>query len=170
MKSRNSYWVSKLLAEKRALEFAEEHGLDLVTVIPSFVVGPFICPNLPGSLEAALAMVLGKPDLYNLLVNTNMVHVDDLVRAHIFLLEYPNAQGRYMCSSDVITIEEMSEFLSTNYPELSIPTVESLKEVKGRKCPVLSSKKLTDSGFEFRYGVKEMFDGAIQCCKEKGYL
>lgn len=69
-------------------------------------------------------IVSGKPDLYNLLVNTNMVHVDDLVRAHIFLLEYPNAQGRYMCSSDVITIEEMSEFLSTNYPELSIPTVE----------------------------------------------
>ena len=54
------YWISKTLVEKRALEFAQEHGLDLVTVIPPFIVGPFICPNLPTSVEAALAMIFGK--------------------------------------------------------------------------------------------------------------
>jgi hypothetical protein len=30
--------------------------------------------------------------------------------------------------------------------------------------------KLLESGFKFKYGVDEMFDGAIQCCKEKGFL
>jgi len=34
----------------------------------------------------------------------------------------------------------------------------------------VSSKKLQYSGFKFRYGLDEMFDGAIQCCKEKGIL
>ncbi|KAJ6390946.1 hypothetical protein OIU77_025035 [Salix suchowensis] len=34
------YFISKTLTEKRALEFAEEHGLDLVTLIPSYVLGP----------------------------------------------------------------------------------------------------------------------------------
>ncbi|KDP28755.1 hypothetical protein JCGZ_14526 [Jatropha curcas] len=164
------YWISKALTEKKALEFAVENGLELVTIIPSFVVGPFICPNLPASVEAALAMVLDKPDLYNLLLNTSMVHVDDLARAHIFLLEYPNAEGRYICSSDTLTIEEMSKFLSAKFPEFKIPTTESLKGFEGFKGPVLSSTKLTDSGFKFNYGLDEMFDGAIQCCKQKGYL
>ncbi|EEF36026.1 vestitone reductase [Ricinus communis] len=164
------YWVSKTLAEKKALEFAEEHGLDLVTVIPSFVVGPFICPNLPASVEAALAMIFGKSDLYNLLRNTSMVHVDDLARAHIFLFEHPNAKGRHICSSDRITIEEMSKFLSAKYPQFPIPTVDSLKDIEGFQGPALSSKKLLDYGFKFMYGLDEMFDGAIQCCKEKGHI
>ena len=53
-----------------------------------------------------------------------MVHIDDVARAHIFLLEHPEAKGRYICSKDTITMEEMSEFLSAKYPEYSIPTLE----------------------------------------------
>ena len=45
-----------------------------------------------------------------------------------------------------------------------------LKDVVGFKIPGVSSKKLLNSGFKFRYGLDEMFDGAIQCCKEKGIL
>jgi hypothetical protein len=54
-----SYMISKTLTEKAVLEFGEKHGLDVVTIIPSFVVGPFICPKLPGSVRSALAMVFG---------------------------------------------------------------------------------------------------------------
>ena len=54
-----SYMISKTITERAALDFAHEHGLDLVTVIPSFVVGPFICPRFPGSVNTALALVLG---------------------------------------------------------------------------------------------------------------
>lgn len=55
-----SYMISKTVTEKRALEFAAKHGLDLVTVIPSFVLGPFICHRLPSSVNFSLAMVFGK--------------------------------------------------------------------------------------------------------------
>lgn len=54
-----SYAISKALTERAALEFAEEHGLDLVTLIPSLVVGPFICPKFAGSVRASLALILG---------------------------------------------------------------------------------------------------------------
>ena len=54
-----SYMISKTITERSALDFAQEHGLDLVTVTPSFVVGPFICPRFPGSVNTALALVLG---------------------------------------------------------------------------------------------------------------
>ncbi|KAK4849435.1 hypothetical protein QYF36_024795 [Acer negundo] len=135
-----SYMISKTLTERAALQFAEEHGLDLVTLIPSFVVGPFICPKFPSSVRTSLAMVLGNKEEYAHLMNISMVHVDDVARAHIFLLEYPEAKG------------------------------SDLEEIKGYKVPELSSRKLLDTGFKYKYGLDEMFDGAIQCCKEKGYL
>ncbi|MBA0671423.1 hypothetical protein Goklo_023962 [Gossypium klotzschianum] len=145
-----SYMISKTLTERAALEFGTQHGLDVVTVIPSLVVG--------------------NQSEYSLLLNASIVHVDDLARAHIFLLEYPDAKGRYNCSSDTISLEKLSEFLGGKYPEFPIPSPESLGEIKGMKWPGVSSKKLLDTGFEFNCGVEEMFDGAIQCCKERGYL
>nr|XP_016476051.1 PREDICTED: vestitone reductase-like [Nicotiana tabacum]XP_016476052.1 PREDICTED: vestitone reductase-like [Nicotiana tabacum]XP_016476053.1 PREDICTED: vestitone reductase-like [Nicotiana tabacum]XP_016476054.1 PREDICTED: vestitone reductase-like [Nicotiana tabacum] len=56
-----SYVISKTLAEKAALEFAEKHGLDLVTVIPSWIHGPFLSPRFPESLRSAMAMIFGIP-------------------------------------------------------------------------------------------------------------
>ncbi|KAK8979882.1 hypothetical protein V6N11_066082 [Hibiscus sabdariffa] len=91
-------------------------------------------------------------------------------RAHIFLLEYSDAKGRHNCSSHIMNLKKLSEFLRAKYPEFPIPTPESLAETKGLECPGLSSKKLLDTGFKFNYGVEEMFDDAINCCKEKGYL
>lgn len=38
--------LSKTLAEKAGWEIAKEHGLDLVTINPSFVVGPVISSRL----------------------------------------------------------------------------------------------------------------------------
>ena len=42
-----SYLDSKIMAEKTALEFAEWHGLEVVTLVLPLVVVPFICPNMP---------------------------------------------------------------------------------------------------------------------------
>ena len=54
-----SYVISKTLTERAVLEFSEKNGLEVVTLIPSFVVGPFICPKLPGTVWITLAPVLG---------------------------------------------------------------------------------------------------------------
>ncbi|XVF71877.1 hypothetical protein PTKIN_Ptkin12aG0074900 [Pterospermum kingtungense] len=55
--SLGSYSISKTLTERAALEFASENGFEVVTVIPTCVVGPFICPKFPGSVQLALAML-----------------------------------------------------------------------------------------------------------------
>ncbi|XP_022757087.1 vestitone reductase-like [Durio zibethinus] len=164
----SSYAISKTLAEKAVVEFAAEHGLDLVTVIPPMVLGPFICPKMQGSVRAALSPILESRDDYSLLLNVAMVHIDDLSRALIFLLEHPEAKGRYNCSSDTVTIQKIVEILSTKYPEYKIK--DSLTDIEGTKLPGLSSKKLLDLGFKFKYGVEDMYDGAINSCKEKGFL
>ncbi|THG21403.1 hypothetical protein TEA_008499 [Camellia sinensis var. sinensis] len=135
-----SYYISKTLVERAALEFGEKHGLDLVSVIPSYVNGPFIGPHIPGSVSVSLAMIFGDQNQYKLINKVPMVHIDDVASAYIFLLDCPNAKG------------------------------SSLKDVGGFKYPDLSSKKLLDTGFKYKYGLEEMYDGAIQCCKEKGFL
>ncbi|KAM7466104.1 hypothetical protein LguiB_013666 [Lonicera macranthoides] len=166
-----SYYISKTLTERAAIDFANEHGLDLVTIIPTYIHGPFICPQCPGSVRASLAMIFGDLKLYKLLVNTPFVHIDDVASAHIFLFEYPNAKGRYICTATEISIDKLFEFLTARYLEYKIPPPNYfVEENKGVKYSTLTSKKLLDTGFKYKYGLEEMFDGAIECCKQKGIL
>ena len=65
----------------------------------------------------------GRNDPFSYL-QTPMVHVDDVARAHIFLLEHPNPKGRYNCSKCLGTIEKVTEIVSAKYPEFQIPTLE----------------------------------------------
>ncbi|XWS77211.1 hypothetical protein CRYUN_Cryun01aG0242200 [Craigia yunnanensis] len=166
-----SYLGSKISAEKTALEFAERHGLEVVTLVLPLVVGPFICPNMPPSVYVLLTMILGKQDDYKYIFGTyNMVHVDDVADAYIFLLEHPNAKGRYICSSVNISIQAMFEYLSTKYPEFEMLTMDRLKDFKVQMRSSLSSAKLWNSGFKFKYSIDQIFAGAIQCCKDTGIL
>lgn len=52
------------------------------------------------------------------------VHVDDVARAHIFLLECPKVKGRYICSCVDVTPDELSQFLRARYPQYQIPKFE----------------------------------------------
>nr|WET52736.1 oxidoreductase 8 [Callicarpa americana] len=165
-----AYMVTKTLTERIALDFAEKHGLDLVTVLPSWIHGPFVCPYCPDSVYVCMALILGDKKFYQSLVRTSLVHVDDVVRAHIHLFEYPKAKGRYICSYADITIDKLHEFLSERYPEYELPTTESLKDLTPVTFPGLSSKKLLETGFKFENGLGEMFDGAVISCKEIGLL
>nr|DAD18700.1 TPA_asm: hypothetical protein HUJ06_020163 [Nelumbo nucifera] len=49
-----AYAVSKTIIEREVLPFADEHGLDVVTVLPSMVVGPFMSPKYVPSLFLTL--------------------------------------------------------------------------------------------------------------------
>lgn len=54
-----SYGISKTETERAVLEFAEKNPIELVTLIPSWIHGPFVCPNLPGFVHSSLALFLG---------------------------------------------------------------------------------------------------------------
>ncbi|KAH0723563.1 hypothetical protein KY285_006104 [Solanum tuberosum] len=69
------------------------------------------------------------------------VHVDDVARAHMFLLECLKVKGSCL---KVMT--------------------------KAFKFPCLSSKKLLDDGFKYNYDLGDMYDGAIASCKQVGFF
>ncbi|PIN25767.1 Flavonol reductase/cinnamoyl-CoA reductase [Handroanthus impetiginosus] len=163
---RGSYKVTKALTERLALDFGEKNGLDVVCVLPGWVHGPFIGPRCPESVCICMALIFGDKKNCERLMRTCLVHVDDVARAHIHLFEYPNAKGRYICSSNDITIDELHQLLSARYPQFQIPSPDSWKEIPPVSFPGLSSKKLLETGFKFENGLEEMFDGAIKSCKE----
>ncbi|KAL6130739.1 hypothetical protein ACLB2K_069118 [Fragaria x ananassa] len=164
------YVAAKTKTGQAALEFAEKNGLEIVTLIPPLVIGGFLCNTLPSSVYLFLCMIQGNEHLYGYLKNKSMVHIDDLVSAHIFLFENPDAKGRCICSLAKVSLEEMSRCLSAKYPEYQIPTADSLKGIEGHKMCGCSSQKLLNSGFKFKNGLEDMFDGAVQSCREKGFL
>eukprot|EP00253_Pinus_taeda_P013968 PITA_13968 len=163
------YFVSKTLAEKAAWEFAEKNNIDLITIIPTLVVGPFIMQTMPPSMITALALLTRNEPHYMILRQVQLVHLDDLCMSHIFLYEHPKAKGRYICSSHDVTIIQLAKMLAEKYREYNIPTQFTDADESLQTVP-FPSKKLLDMGFKFKYTMEEMFDGAIQCCREKGLL
>ncbi|XP_042024504.1 vestitone reductase-like [Salvia splendens] len=164
------YIVTKAVAEKAAIELAAELGLDLVSVNPTWITGPFICPNFPDSVYVSLALILGDKGHYQHLKESSLVHVDDVAQAHIHLFEYPEAKGRYIVAAEQFEIGELSDFLSVKYPQYKMPSPDSWKDVAAVKLSGLSTKKLEATGFKYENGLGEMFDGAIKSCKERGFI
>nr|AIY51701.1 dihydroflavonol 4-reductase [Penstemon barbatus] len=162
------YFVSKILAEKAALGPAKENNIEFISIIPPVVVGPSITPTFPPSLITALSPITGNEAHYSIIKQGQFVHLDDISEAHIFLFEYPKAEGgRYICSSHDATIYDIANLIKEKWPEYYIPT-----EFEGidKDIPVVrfSSKKLMDMGFKFKYTLEDMFREAIESCREKG--
>ncbi|XP_062020296.1 bifunctional dihydroflavonol 4-reductase/flavanone 4-reductase-like [Rosa rugosa] len=163
------YFVSKTLAEQEAWKFAKENNIDFITIIPTLVIGPFLMPAMPPSLVTGLSPLIGKESHYSIIKQCQFVHLDDLCQSHIYLYEHPKAEGRYICSSHDATIHETAKLLREKYPEYNVPTTfkgieENLPKVH------FSSKKLLETGFEFKYSLEDMFVGAVDTCKAKGLL
>jgi anthocyanidin reductase len=123
------YAVSKNLAERTALQYGKEYDLDVVTIIPVLVAGSSITPDVPSTVQAALSLLTGIPHqlqklkvLQMLLGCIPLVHVDDLSSAHVFLMENPSAEGRYICCPINTSLPHLAQYLSKRYPQYSVPT------------------------------------------------
>jgi bifunctional dihydroflavonol 4-reductase/flavanone 4-reductase len=49
------------------------------------------------------------------------VHTVDVCSAHIFLMEHPSAEGRYICSSQSFSLRELGDFCCKRYPQFNLP-------------------------------------------------
>ncbi|XP_017413363.1 dihydroflavonol 4-reductase isoform X3 [Vigna angularis] len=155
--------------KQEAWKFAKENGMDFITILPTLVVGPFLPPSMPSSIITALSPILGREEHYGIIRQGKLVHIEDICLAHIFLFEEAKAEGRYICNARDVTIHEIAKLINKKYPEYKVPTEfekigDELEAVK------LSSKKLKDLGFEFKYSVEDMYTEAIDACREKGLL
>lgn len=148
-----------MLLEKEASRFAAEHGMSLVTVCPALTIGAAPAPNVQTSVPCSLSLLSGDEAAFAVLraIETEagtleLVHVDDLCRAELFVAEEEAASGeRYICCSHNITIVELARFLSNKYPQYTVKTKLLSGELLEKPRMHLSSEKLIRDGFEFKY-------------------
>uniref|UniRef100_A0A7N0T1Z0 NAD-dependent epimerase/dehydratase domain-containing protein n=1 Tax=Kalanchoe fedtschenkoi TaxID=63787 RepID=A0A7N0T1Z0_KALFE len=115
------YALSKTLAERAAWEFCTQNNIDLVTVLPSFVVGPSLPPELCSTASDVLGLLKGETHRFEWQGRMGYVHIDDVASCHILVFEHEDAGGRFLCSADVVENNELAALLSKWYPTLPIP-------------------------------------------------
>ncbi|XP_051130799.1 tetraketide alpha-pyrone reductase 1 [Andrographis paniculata] len=160
------YVLSKTLAEKAAWEFCEDNNIDLVTVLPSFVIGPSLPPILCSTASDVLGLLKGETEKFKWHGRMGYIHIDDVAYTHILLYENESAKGRYLCSSTVVDNDELTAILAARYPNLPIP-----KRFENLERPFydLNVFKLKALGMKFR-SLEEMFDDCVKSLIEQGHL
>ncbi|CAN8230316.1 unnamed protein product [Cochlearia groenlandica] len=168
------YVLSKLVSEEEAFRYAKEKGIDLISVITTTVSGPFITSYVPSSVQVLLSPITGDMKLYGIISAVNkrmgsigLVHIEDICMAHLFLMEHSKAKGQYICCVDSIALNELLIQHFYNKFHCKVQKVEDDDHDDGeeRQCmmmkPMISSKKLIELGFEYKYGVEEIINQTI---------
>uniref|UniRef100_A0A2N9J7I1 NAD-dependent epimerase/dehydratase domain-containing protein n=1 Tax=Fagus sylvatica TaxID=28930 RepID=A0A2N9J7I1_FAGSY len=160
------YALSKTLAERAAWEFCNKNGIDLVTILPSFVIGPSLPQDLCSTASDVLGLLKGEKEKFQWHGRMGYVHIDDVALCHILVYENQTAHGRYLCSSTVLDNDELASLLATRYPSLPIP---KWFEPTNRPFYEFNTSKLKSFGFKFKC-IQEMFDDCIASLVEQGHL
>ncbi|KAE8728555.1 salt overly sensitive 1 [Hibiscus syriacus] len=148
------YPASKTLAEKEAWRFAEEKT-SISLPFPSLMTGnDFLINTLKGMqmLSGSISIKLWKT----------------YVERMFFLAEQESASGRYICCAVNSSVPELAKFLHKRYPEFEVPT--DFGDCPSKAKLIISSEKLINEGFSFKFGIEEIFDQTVEYLKDKGLL
>ncbi|KAI4374749.1 hypothetical protein MLD38_012706 [Melastoma candidum] len=171
------YALSKLLTEEAAFEYAHRNSLDLVSVISPTIAGPFLTSTIPSSIQFLLSPITGDDELYRILSAVNdrigsiaLAHVEDICNAHIFLMEQPKPEGKYIGCAGSCSLTELEKNLQEFYPWASFKIKRAVDEEAGLTPPVISSEKLRNLGFQFKHGLEDAIQAAVSSCRDSGFL
>ncbi|CAI9115304.1 OLC1v1016170C1 [Oldenlandia corymbosa var. corymbosa] len=116
----NWYSYSKTVAEIEALEYAKMNGLNVITLLPSLVLGPMLQQAAnASSLVLINLMAEGYEEIENR--PRPIVDVRDVAEALLLVYEKPEAEGRYICHSHHSSNGEMVDILRKHYPNYRYP-------------------------------------------------
>ncbi|KAJ9174536.1 hypothetical protein P3X46_013172 [Hevea brasiliensis] len=159
------YLYAKTVAEKAAWKFAKEIGIDMVTIHPGFVIGPFLQPTLNVTVEVILNYINGETfpnEIYR------FVDVRDVASAHIQAFEQPSANGRYCLVERVVHFSELLKIVHEQYPTLHLP--EKCEDGKPFALKYEVSKEKAKSLSINFIPLEVSVVDTIECLKEKGFL
>ncbi|MDX2362413.1 MAG: aldehyde reductase [Crocinitomicaceae bacterium] len=118
------YSFSKTEAEKEAWKIAEtQDRWDLVTINPSFVLGPGINPHATSESFSIMKQIgngdlkMGAPEF-----NVGCIDVRDLAEAHYQAGIRPEAKGRYIISGENSGFSQIAKYVKDKFPNYPIST------------------------------------------------
>ncbi|WCL50133.1 SDR family oxidoreductase [Leptospira sp. GIMC2001] len=116
--SHQPYSYSKKIAEEIAWKIASEQSRwDLVTINPSFVLGPSLSSRMDGtSVQFVRRLIsgelkMGVPNLYFAVVD-----VRDVAQAHLLAALENKSKGRYILSNTTKSMLELCQIIEKIYP------------------------------------------------------
>jgi len=165
------YGKTKREAELKLLKIGKESGMHVSIIRPSLVYGP----NVKGNLQLMLSGIMKGwfPPLPETDNKRSMIHVDDLVRAILFVADDDRANGEIFIATDGASYSSreiynaMCIVLNKSIPKWSVPKslfnilslvnprIEyKIKKLLDDEC--YSSAKLGALGFKAKKTLKEM--------------
>jgi len=192
--ARNPYFYSKALAEQAAWGFMREQprSFDLVALNPCMVIGEAVGPGLNSSNQVIRDLLSGTyPGVMAL--NFCMVDVCDVAHAHVLALDKGDAEGRYICYSEAMTMGEIVDFLrGAGYSNYRLPSHDMsagwvssvvkllsytqpsgagdfIRSHLGKTMRISNAKICAELGMEFR-PVRETLVDAVEDLIRQGHL
>ncbi|CAL0334251.1 unnamed protein product [Lupinus luteus] len=160
------YSISKTLAEDAAWKFAKENNIDLVSINPTMVEGPFLQPELNTSVYRILSLINGAQTFPN--ASSGWVNVKDVAEAHIKAFEIPSASGRYCVVERVAHYAEIVKILRDLYPTIQLPD-KCADDKPYMPIYQVSKEKAKSLGIEFT-PLEVTLKETVECLKEKNFI
>lgn len=161
-----AYVHSKTLAEKEVLRYNDEKKLKAVSLVCGLVGGCKI-QSLIGESMRVLVSHLTKDKmryqtlrfLEEVIGKVPVLHIEDVIDAHIFCMENTGFSGRFLCASDLLKSAEIATLIQSCCPESKIP--DELIEDSNRDIR-WDSSKLEELGFHYKYDAKMIVNDSLQ--------
>ncbi|CAN1813529.1 Phenylacetaldehyde reductase [Linum perenne] len=164
------YQLSKTLAESAAWEFAKENNIDLVTINPGFVNGPFLQPTPTFSAEMVLNLVNAGNATYPSYYYWS-VDVRDVAEAHVKAFETESAHGRYCLVGSNADFPQVLQIIHQLYPTIDLPNKCEENDSVTKVATFKASQKKAEEGLGMKFIPLEVsLRDTIECFKAKGFL
>jgi len=166
-----TYVKSKTEQEKAALAFAAEHGLDLRVVVPgNLCVGPIANKDINGTMTRLQDIMKGTNTLKGA-ADLGVVHVEDVVSAHVACMTKADASGRYLVTRDMVRIEEVFDTLKALYPTAPVAALDNMDYASGvpGKARAIDSRTEKELGVQLK-DLKTTLKDAVDSMVAHGYV
>uniref|UniRef100_A0A7N0UCM3 NAD-dependent epimerase/dehydratase domain-containing protein n=1 Tax=Kalanchoe fedtschenkoi TaxID=63787 RepID=A0A7N0UCM3_KALFE len=163
------YAASKTMTEMELLKCGE---IEVVSLTTGLVGGDTILGYAPDCMKTLLSQVTGEEVYYRMLRfieelvgKIPIVHVEDVINAHIYCMENPSITGRFLCANGYLKTAEIADYWARHYPSIRIP--QRLIEDTQRTIR-WGSSKLQNVGFHYEYETDETLEQSIRCAVRLG--
>ena len=141
--TRNPYFYSKTLAERSAWDYIEKENpaFELVVVNPGVVIGPSLVPSLNTSNQILRDVLAGTYPMI-MSISWGFVDVRDVAHAHVLAMENEKAKGRYLCTSETLSMSEAVSILrEAGYSNYKLPKMKMTGKVGNALVKILVSTR-----------------------------
>ena len=141
--TRNPYFYSKTLAEQSAWDYIEKENpaFELVAINPGNVIGVSLVPSLNTSNQILRDFLAGTYPMI-MSISWGFVDVRDVAHAHILAMENKKAKGRYLCTSETLSMSEVVSILREGgYSNYKLPKIKMTGKVGNALVKILVSTR-----------------------------